>query len=153
MQSGTEKIYKLFESDNRPNNSYSKEAMKSIFSTNQVSIVFFSQLNVDMLQEGIRYGVYKKSCKKFIIDRQSPTELRLVMRSIYLQWSKNRQYGIIDQVKELNKIVLDFCIPRILQEIYIYSRYTKDINQLPPPISRGEYVSSKGSKTLEYNDF
>lgn len=152
MQSG-EKIYKLFSEDNRPNNSYSKEAMKSIFSTNSLTNIFFSQMNVDLLQEAIRYSVYKKTSSKSIIDRQSSTELRLVMRSIYLQWSKNRQYGILDQVKELNKMVLDFCVPRIIQEINIYSRYTKEINQLPPPLSRGEFVSTKGSKVLELNDF
>lgn len=148
-----EQIYHLFEEDMRPNNNYSQEAMKSIFSTNQVSNIFFSQFNLDLLQEAIRYQVYKKSCDKFVICRQSNTELRLIMRSIYLQWSKNQQYGILEQVKELNKVVLDFCIPRIIQEINIYSKYTKDINQLPVPLPNAEFVGTKGSKVLEQNDF
>lgn len=146
-------IYQLFEEDDKPDNNFQNEALGSQLSTNQLSLIFFSQQNVDLLNEAIRYSIYKKSCGKHIISRQNETQLRLIMRSIYFQYSKNRQYGILDQVKTLNTYVLEFCIPNILSEIGLYARYRSDIEQLPAPLAYGDYITTKGSKVLEQKEF
>lgn len=146
-------IFQLFEDENKPDHNFRNEATRSQLSSNSLSNIFFSQQNVDLLNQAIRYGVWKKSCKKHIIDPQNTTQLRLVMRSIYYQYSKNRPYGILDQIKILNSYVLDFCIPRILSEIGIYHRYRQDIYQLPAPLSYGDYSTLKGTKVLELKDF
>ena len=150
---GSLAIYNLFQESNRDNLKYSEEATRNIHSSTQLSNVFFSQMNLDVLQEAIRYLVYIKSCKRFIIDKQSDTELRLVMRGMYLQYAKNKQYDILAQIKELNLLVLDFCVPRIVQEIEIYHTYIRDIQQLPDPLDRGQFVSAKGTKVLQLKDF
>jgi hypothetical protein len=93
--------------------------------------------------------VYTKSCKKHVIDKQSENDLLIIMRSIYLQYAEHKPYNILDQIKVLNKHVVEFCVPKILEEINIYLYYRKDISQLPMPMERGEFISAKGNKVLE----
>ena len=127
----------------------SEDAIKSIHSQNEISDIFFSRQNIDALQDAIRYLVYKKSCNKHVIGKQSETDLLIIMRSVYLQYAQHIPYKITEQIQVLNKHVLEYCVPKILEEINIYMHYRKDISQLPVPMDRGEFISSKGNKVLE----
>lgn len=145
--------YNLFEEDKKDPDSFNKDAIRNIHINNPLSTIFFSQQNIDALQEAIRYQVYLGSGKKHIIGKQSETEIFIIMRATYLQNAKHRPYGIIDQVKELNRLVIEYCVPKILNEISIYTHYKSDIQQLPVPMDRGEFASSKGTKTLVNKEF
>lgn len=144
------KMYGLF-SENTSYKNAGEEALKTILSKNEVSDLFFSRKNLDFLHDAIRYLVYEKSCKKHIIDKQSETELVIIMRSIYLQYTQSKPYSVAQQVKELNTQVLNYCVPRILQEINQYIYYRNDISTLPVPMDRGTFMSTKGTKVLEIN--
>lgn len=147
------KSYSLFEEKKTDPESFNKEAIRNIHINNPISTIFFSQQNIDALQEAIRYQVYLATDKKHVIDKQSETELFIIMRAMYLQYAKHRPYGILDQIKELNKKVIDYCVPKITNEIAIYTHYKQDIQQLPIPMERGEFASSKGTKTLVSREF
>lgn len=148
VQSGSFEMYHLFK-EQRAYANAGEEAIRSIHSKNELSDVFFSRANIDAVQEGIRYQVYKKSCGSHVIDKQSETDLLIVMRAIYLQYGNHRPYKLLDQVKQLNQVVIDYCVPKILEEIKLYLYYRKDISALPVPMERGEFISSKGTKVLE----
>lgn len=126
--------------------------LRGLESTALMSL-FFSKENIDALQEGIRWRVHVESNGQYTISRQSETELRIIMRSIYLQESKNDPHSIMSQVKDLNARVLAFCVPRIISEVSIYLKYQSDVSKLPVPFSRGELATSKGSKVLEMKMF
>ncbi len=146
--------YSMFkENENRKYNSLLDESIKNIHQKNTLNQIYFSKDNINALQQGIRYLVYKKSCGKYIIDNQSETELGIIMRSVYLQYGEYKDYNVLEQVKDLNKIVLNYCVDKILQEIKMYIHYKNDITNLPEPISRGEFISSKGTKVLEIKNF
>lgn len=118
--------------------------------TNNVQATFFSQANVDALQEGLRYGVYQRSGGNHVIGRQSDVELGLIMRSIYLQEGRNDDAGdVIAQVRALNASVLAYAVPRVLSEVDAYSSFRRDISTLVAPMERGQNVSSKGERTLD----
>jgi hypothetical protein len=70
-----------------------------------------------------------------------------------LQHALHASRDILAEIKRLNLIVMDFCVTRILQEINIYMRYKEDITNLPVPIDRGEFISSKGTKVLQLKNF
>lgn len=142
------KMYDLHK-ESRPYSNMSDDAIKSIHGKNLLSDVFFSRKNIDYLHDAIRFMVYEKSCRKHVIDRQSETDLLIIMRSVYLQYGEHKPYNLKDQVKALNTIVLNYCVPKILEEIKIYIHYKKDISSLPVPVDRGEYISAKGTKVLE----
>jgi hypothetical protein len=113
-----------------------------------VSEVYFSERNVDALQDAIRYRVFVDSGGEHTIDRQSDVELAIIMRSVYLQESRNVETDVVAQVRQLNASVLDFCVPRIMQEIRGYLQHIDDISKLPVPIDRGQIATTKGDRTL-----
>lgn len=115
-----------------------------------VSSLFFSALNVEALQDAIRYRVYVESgADQTVIGRQSDVELSIIMRSIFLQEARNNaRESIVLQVKALNASVLAYCVPRILEEVRTYVTYRRDVSTLPEPLPRGEFLSVKGQKTL-----
>lgn len=118
-----------------------------------VSTLFYSKLNIQALQDGIRNLVYTKSKGKHRIGEQSINELVIVMKSIYLAHGQNLMYNIVEQVKSLNAKVLDYCVPEILNELDMYEKYLKDQSSLPTPMDRSQNVSSKGDKILEFKGF
>jgi len=146
-------IYDLFEEPQVRQVNFNEEAIKGVHVNNDISRVFFSKDNIDALQDAIRYQVYIKTCKKHVIDRQSDTELKVIMRATYLEHALHATKDILKEIQRLNLIVMDFCVSRILQEINIYLRYKEDISHLPVPMDRGNFVSSKGTKVLELKDF
>jgi hypothetical protein len=146
-------IYKLFDEPPKKQKNFNNEAIKGIHVDNDISRVFFSTQNIDALQNAIRYQVYIKTCKQRVIDRQSDTELKVIMRATYLEHALHASKDILGAIKRLNIIVIDYCVPRILQEINIYMHYKEDISKLPVPMERGEFISTKGSKTLVLKDF
>jgi len=145
-------IYDLFREERKPDINFNEEAIRGTHTNNDLSKVFFSRLNIDALQSGIRYLVFKNSCERFVIDRQSDTDLKVIMRAIYLEHGHHGVKDVIEEVKRLNGLVLDFCVPRIVQEINMNMRYKSDISKLPIPLDRGEFSSAKGQKTLVIKD-
>lgn len=122
-----------------------------------LSSVYFSRTNIDILQQLIKQEVYRKcesdtdpiltNHKPVLIANQDETNLKIIMRSIYLQYAKNVPTDIDNQVKELNNLVLNECIPDIITNLKQYLGYITDIQRLPNPMDHPSYVSSKGEKT------
>ena len=140
--------YHLFEENKLKATTFRKQALTGTLECNLLNQVFFSQENIDLLQDKLRYTVWIASNKKFIIDRQSDTELELIMRSIYLQYSKNIPHNIKEQVIELNDLVIQDCVPNILSQVEQHVYYLFDASTQPIPLSQPENVSSAGRKTL-----
>jgi len=146
------KPYPLFQ------NQFNKEAyvshtIQNLQTSSILSQSYFSRKNTNIIQNMLRYNVWMMSNKKYIIDRQSDTQLQIVMRSIYLQYAKNRNDNIIGQIKILNKYVLDYCIPHILSEVEQYKAYRVKASQIPDPLPRSVSLSNAGTKTLILKNF
>lgn len=119
-----------------------------------LSQTFFSPENTRAIQNEVKKEVYNRSGdKKWIIDDQSIDELQIVMRSIYLQYSKNQTNNIPGQIKDLNDLIIEWCVPRILSEIGMYQYYLNDISKLPVPMAHPASQSSAGSKSLPLRKF
>ena len=146
-------IYKLYKEEKKPQKNFQHEAIKGMHQANDISKVFFSENNINVVQDAIRYQVYLKSCKKHIIDRQSDNDLKVIMRATYMEHTIHNPRSILEEIKRLNMIVLTFCVPRIIQEINMYVRYREDISKLPVPLDRGELPSIKGTKALITREF
>jgi hypothetical protein len=138
--------YDFFNETRSDPNAFRTQAIKNIHSESRVSNLFFSKENIDILQDGIRFVVYKKT--KEIISKQSEPELQVIMRSIYLQYAKNLNTNTIEQVKDLNSKVLDYTVSYISNQIQNYKIYTNDITNMPIPLERSKNMSSAGTKNL-----
>lgn len=127
-------------------NNFQYEAMVGIQEPTKLNKVFFSKDNLDLIQNMIRYRVWLKSDKKYVIDRQSDVEIQVVMRSIFLQHSPNLDQHVTDQIKYLDNLIVEWCVPKIIAEVQQYIGYINDIQKMPMPIDRPVNLSSKGTK-------
>ena len=131
------------------NDSFASEATIGQLYTNDLSRTFFSEANIDALQQGIRYRIYVETGGKYTIGRQSDQELKIIMRSVYFQHSKNTNTDIIGQVRELNAKVLEWTVPEVLNNLKQYEIYRQDASMLPTPMDRPTLLTTKGSRSLE----
>ncbi len=129
-------------------NNFQEEMLYGIQETSQLNQLFFSRKNLDLIQDMIRYRVYIKSNKKYIISKQSNTEIQIVMRSMYLQQSTNLPTNIKEQIIYLNNLVADWCVEKIIPEVEQHIGYIRDISYYPNPIDLPKNMSQKGSRTL-----
>jgi hypothetical protein len=118
-----------------------------------VSTIFFSDNNVNLLQMGIYNKILNISAGKYNIGRQSDTDLKIIMRSIYFQYGKNTPNNIKEQVLDLNTRVIDWCVPEILSNIKQSDKYIMDISTMPIPLDRSILPTQKGLRTLEMMKF
>jgi hypothetical protein len=116
-----------------------------------LSNTFFSSENIEIIQNGIRAGVYKMSNQKYIIDKQDYDQIKIIMRSVFLQYSLNQPNNISEQIQSLNNIVLEYCIPKIHSELISYLKYKEDITTLPVPQDNPVFLGI--DKTVELKNF
>ena len=96
-------------------------------------------MNYDIIQQTIRYNVYNETDK--VISDQSKNELYIIMRSIMLQYGN---FGVSidnlsEEIKKLNKQVVDYSSKNITSNVIQYLGYIKDIEKLAVPMDRPAY--------------
>lgn len=121
-----------------------KERIQYRHSSTPVNEQFFSPQNMDIIQDRIRTAV--RGMVNADIDRQSDTDLMLVMRSYYLQYAG-------ESVEQLNERVVNFCANRIAVEVEAYRYYRKDILDFPAPIQRPLDTHVYGTRVGELKSF
>lgn len=137
----------LFEEKAPGNSIYKKKAVSAVYESNPLQMAYFSENNIENLQILIRKNVYIKSNKKHFIKNQDHNSLKIIMKSVYLQYGKNLNTGIQKQVKDLNILVLDYCVGNIINNIEMYLGYRKSVSMLPKPLDLPTYVSDAGTRT------
>lgn len=131
----------------KSNKNYNCNAVNNIQQSTNLSNLYFSEQNINNIQNQIRFNVYKATGQT--IGRQSDTELKIIMRSYYLQYGKNDPNNLKAQVLELNSFVLNYCTPKIIDELKQHLGYIQDIQNLPMPLERPMNMSSAGTKYLK----
>jgi len=129
-----------------------KEAMSGNWEPTPLSELFFSKENQQTLQNGLRAGVYHMSNQKYVIAPQSNDDLKIVMRSIFMQYSSNQPGNLSQQISDLNKAVLNYSVPQIYGEAKGYLRYLHDASTLVVPLSTPVNTVAY-DKTLELKPF
>ena len=142
------KYQKTFDKGQSKENTFAKNAIAGIHSKNLLNQVFFSDSNLQKIQNLIRYNVFKMSNGEFKIGEQDYTQIQIVMRSVYLQYGRNLNKNISGQVAQLNNIVADEIVPKIISNIKQYSKYLKDIAEPYQLIDRPKNMSNAGLKSL-----
>ena len=128
---------------------FSRSARAGVHTSTPLNELYFSQGNINALQEGIRYRIWVESDGHFRIGHQNERELMIVMRSIYYQNARHSPNDIVGQVRELNALVLKWAVPEILSNLQQHEQYKKDISQLPMPLPRAPMSTMKGTRSLE----
>lgn len=129
-----------------------RNATEGLWTSSSLSQVFFSQQNIQIIQNGIRAGIYQMSNGQYIISPQDCDSLKIVMRSVFLQYSANLPNNITQQVAQLNKIVLDYCIQQVYSEAQGYMKYIDDASTLVVPISH-PVMANDNDRQLEFKSW
>ena len=126
------------------------EGIRGIVAPTALSNRFFSQKNIQDIQNMIRYQVYKQT--KHVIEPQDDTDLLVIMRSIYLQYSNMTETCnpalLQKEVDRLNLYVLRDAVPDILANVEQYFGYLRDAGRVPAPIPQPLSLSNKGTREL-----
>ena len=138
----------MFTENNNKNNQFKDGALKGIQQDSVLSQIYFSKSNMNILQNQLRFFVFKHSNGKHIIGRQSQIDLEIIMRSIYLQHSLNLNCNIKEQISNLNNLVIEWAGPRVLNEVEQYIGFINSVENMPVPMDRPRNLSIKGSKSL-----
>lgn len=145
------KPYELFESLNVTNDKFDR--ITGNFQHSDLSVLYFTQENIDYLQTQIIKRIYEKTSKKHLVGKQSEDELIIVMRSIYFQHSKNMRDRLDQQINILNELVLEYCVDNVLTNLQQYVKYIHDITTDQPLMDKPVSTNIKGDKTLELRPF
>ncbi len=132
---------------------FKQQAIVGIHTPTPLNRAFFSEENMKYIQDEIRYRVWVESKHEYTIDAQDPDDLKTVMRSYYLQYSRNNPDKYREELNELNELVLRFSVDRVLVEIKQYMKYRKDILEYPEQISRPVNANMTGTKSAEFKSF
>jgi len=105
---------------------------------NLLARTYFSAENVQIVQNGLRAGVYKMSKStgnEIVVPPQNVEQLSVIMRSIYFQYGENLGNDIRGQIERLNKLVWDDVVPRVYNESMGYLKYLQDQSSLVVPLA------------------
>jgi hypothetical protein len=148
----TSDLFKLF--DKIPANQCVtfRNPTEGLWNETDLSKAFFSYENIQIIQNGIRAGVYKRSNGQYVVGQQDCDALKIIMRSVFLQHSINQEFDIMHQIIELNKIVLNYCIQQVYSEAQSYLKYIDDASTLVVPISH-PVMADNNDRQLEFKQW
>lgn len=142
------KMHEKIANKNKASNYF--DALTGNLEWNVLAQVFFSAENIQIIQNGLRAGVYMMSESKINVPPQNIDTLKIIMRSIYLQHAQHLPHDISGQVASLNQLVLDFAVPSVYNEAVGYMKYTQDQSSLVMPMERPKNIDRQ-FKQLEPN--
>ena len=128
-----------------------RNAMNGNWYETALSRAYFSAANQNIIQNGIRAGVFQMSKGEFVIGPQECDDLQIIMRGVFLQNAQNLPDDIPGQIAKLNKVVLDYAVPQIYGEAISYLKFKRDVSNLASPIDLP--VSSYHSNSLQLKPF
>jgi hypothetical protein len=130
-----------------------RDALTGLHEETVLSRAYFSEENIQILQNGLRAGVYELSNKEWSVPPQNIDNLKIIMRSIYLQYAKHSTTeSITDQIRKLNQYVLDYAVPKVYNEAQGYLNYIRDQSTLVMPLEHAKQ-SDRDFKHLEWKRF
>lgn len=129
-----------------------REALTGTWENNMLAQVFFSAGNIQILQNGIRAGVYKQSNGQINVPPQNIDSLKIIMRSTYMQYAEHLPNNITPQVERLNTMVLNYCVKSVYGEAIGYLKYCQDQSSLVVPFDRPVPIDRE-YKQLELRPF
>lgn len=135
--------------DQTPVKNYARTALAGIQEVSTLSYLYFSSENIAEVQKLIRYNVYANTEKKYVIDNQDETELLIVMRGVYLEFSKvySDPEKIRKEIKRLDILVVNEILPDLISNLEQYLGYLRDSLNTYTLLDRPENPSIKGKST------
>jgi hypothetical protein len=112
-----------------------RDPLKGDIENTILSRAYFSAANIQIIQNGLKAGVYRRSeDRELIIPNQNIDILKTIMRHMFLQHSDFKPDNVTQQIERLNQIVLDYTVPKVFSEAIGYLKYLEDQSRLVVPL-------------------
>lgn len=147
------------EDDKKISKNNTRFMFKNIYGDTPLTFLYFSDKNVDSLQKLLRLRVYNET--GYVIDNQSINELMTIMRGVFLEHAahpplihKDMKKEVLEallvkyteEVDRLNRLVIEFIIPKLISQIKQYLGYLQDVSAQPIPLPQPMSDSTTGQK-------
>jgi len=126
--------------------SIAQDPLMGIQERTPLSSLFFHPHNLNTIQAELQYRVFQKTGIR--IGRQSDEELRIVMRSVYLQDSVNQSRDLRNQITKLNETVLDYCVKNAASNALQHKQYMADASTMPIPMTHPVGTTGRNRHTF-----
>ena len=127
-----------------------RNATQGILHESKLSIMFFSAKNIQYIQDTLKREIYNQSGGMYKLLPQNEDNLKVIMRSYFLQYTENDVGNETTELKTLNTLVLNFLIPRLMNESEGYFKYLRDQSTLVMPFDRAVQVD-RDFREIAYN--
>lgn len=151
--------YNFTVDDDKISDSNTRFLFKNLYGETALTFLFFSSRNIKNLQNVLKLRVHQQT--QYVIDDQSVTELMIVMRSVFLEYSRHpklltermsrgeirallQRYTV--EVSRLNELVLDAIVPDVVSQLQQYIGYLKDASEQPYYMDKPKNESVQGQK-------
>ena len=145
--------YKLHSGDKRIFGDDRTDLIGHIHKPSPLNTIFFSESNIDNIQNQIISQVLLMSGGKYKIDRQDDDQVKIIMRSYYLMFGKNDPNRVSEELQELNGRVVGYCAAKVYSEVDFHMFYRKDIEDFAPAIANPMNPHVYGTRTGELKSF
>lgn len=126
-----------------------------------LSVAFMGAQNVEILQQGLRRGVFEQSGN--LVGRQDDSALIVQMQKVYntharnvdeeaMTWEQLKAHTV-NEIKRLNCIVYTIVIPIILANVQHYLRYIQEKDSPLPVMADPIYTGGGKDNTLVSRSF
>jgi hypothetical protein len=151
--------FDLNTNENQVSGSNTRFLFKNLYGETLLTFLFFSKHNIENIQNVVKFIVYREM--GYVIDNQSTTELLIIMRAIFLEYSfhpklitenmsqEERQSLLkkyTQEVYRLNTILINQIVPKIVSQIQQYVDYLRDASQQPYQMNTPKNDSVQGQK-------
>ena len=128
-----------------------RESLHDVWQDTPLSVAFFSQQNIVVLQKGIQDGVYRMSNGQLRVGMKNDEQLKTIMRNIYVANSRHSTDNIDRQLQGLNNLVLRQTVREVYSEADGYVKYRRDTQQLAVPLAP-PMMTTSNDKQLIFKD-
>ena len=150
-QPNTNTLFNLYDKTKTTKNSF-RDALKGSKEENELSNAFFSKENIQIVQNGLRAGVYKMSEQLYILGEQSYDNIKIIMQDTYFEHAKNNSSSIAKQIQMMNQEVFNKYVPKLHGEAIGYIKYKEDSSTIKAPITYAKPSGDRNFKNLEFKN-
>ena len=144
-------LFNLYDKTKTSKSSF-RDALKGTKEENELSNAFFSKQNIQIVQNGLRAGVYKMSNNQYIIGEQSYDNIKIIMQDAYFEYAKNDLTSIAKQIETINQEIFNKYVPKLHGEVIGYLKYKEDTSTIKAPINYAKPSGDRNFKNLEFKN-
>jgi len=120
-----------------------KDAMRDTFENHDLAQLYFGKENIQRIQKQLKKEFYIRTKGAFLLETdQDDNDLLIAMRAVYYEHSKFRSNKLVQQVKDLNRMSIEYMLPDMISQAKQEYEYLREINRPLQPIARPINVHS-----------